>query len=316
MTTVDTTYGPYAQDPGYIAANAALIDGIDLRGVTLVADLACGTGLLSQLLLQRAPDLAICGIDLDPVQIAIAQRNLAAAGAVVVDPLAALRARAAAGQGAVHLRADSAMSLPFASGEVDLVVMGNAIHMMPDRPAFLTEVARVLRPGGRLVFNSVFYVGTFVPGSESVFSEWMKEAVLVLGELNAERQAAGLPAVPRQRGMAGRAFQKDWLSAAGWAEALAAAGLDVTASSDRPVPISRHGLELVGSYGGLAEVLMSGYPVEIASLCLQRGAARAFDRLGIAEVPRNWLEVTARRNQADPVGDTPGGIEAPGSHLQ
>ena len=315
MTTVDTTYAPYAQDPGYIAANAALIDGIDLRGVTLVADLACGTGLLAQLLLQRAPHLAICGIDLDPVQIGIAQRSFAASGALV-DSLAALRARAAAGQGAVHLRAASAMRLPFASGEVDLVVMGNAIHMMPDRPAFLAEVARVLRPGGRLVFNSVFYVGTFVPGSEAVFSEWMKEAVLVLNELNAERQAAGLPSVPRQRGMAGRAFQKGWLSAAGWAEALAAAGLVVIASTDRPVPISRQGLELVGSYGGLAEVLMSGYPIEIASLCLQRGAARAFDTLGIAEVPRNWLEVTARRNQADPVGDTPGGAEAPGLHLQ
>lgn len=96
----------------------------------------------------------------------------------------------------------------------------------------------------------------------------------------------------------------------------AAAGLGVITSSDRPVPIARHGLELVGSYGGLAEVLMSGYPVEIASLCLQRGAARAFDRLGIAEVPRNWLEVTARRNQADPVGDTSGGTKTTGLHLQ
>lgn len=291
---VDTTYEPYSQDPGYIAANHALVDAIDLQGMCRVADLACGTGLLSQRLRARAPDLAICGIDLDPVQIGIARRGFAAQGGLV-ETLEDWRAAAAAGRGAVHLRTGSAMELPFADGEIDLVVMGNAIHLMPDRPAFLADLARVLRPGGRLAFNSVFYVGTFPPGSEAVFSEWMKEAVLVLGELNAERAARGDPPVPRQRGRAGRAFQKDWLSAEGWAEALQAAGLRVVASGHRPVPISRRGLELVGSYGGLAEVLMSGYPVEIASLCLQRGAGRAFDRLGIAEVPRNWLEITAER---------------------
>jgi len=59
--------------------------------------------------------------------------------------------------------------------------------------------------------------------------------------------------------------------------------------------ISQRGLELVGAYGGLAEVLMSGYPVEVASECLQRAAGRAFERLGIESVPRNWLEVVATK---------------------
>ena len=52
-------------------------------------------------------------------------------------------------------------------------------------------------------------------------------------------------------------------------------------------------LLLVGAYGGLAEVLMSGYPVEIASECLQEAAGRAFRNAGIKEVERYWLEVTA-----------------------
>lgn len=292
----DTTYESYAQDADYIAANRALIDSVDLDGVTRVADLACGTGLLSHLLLERKPTLAIGGIDLDPVQIGLSTRTHTEAGRSLHGSLDALRAAAAAGQGGVWLAEGSAMTLPFADAEIDLVVMGNAIHMMPDRPAFLAEVARVLRPGGRIVFNSVFYAGTFVAGSEPVFTECMKEAVIVLNEINAARRAAGERPVPRQRGTAKGAFQQtDWLTPQGWAEALAEAGIHATHVGQREMMISREGMERIGSYGGLAEVLMSGYPIDIAAHCMQQGIRRAFINLGIAQVPRNWLEVMAER---------------------
>jgi SAM-dependent methyltransferase len=286
----DITYETYAQDPNYIAANQALIDAIDLADVSRVADLACGTGLLSRMLRTRAPGLAICGIDLDPVQIGLARRAMEAAAIPLADTPDALA------PGMVHLRTASAMELPFEDAGIDLVIMGNAIHMMPDRAAFLAEVARVLRPGGRFSFNSVFYAGTFVPGTEHIWTECMKEAVIVLGEMNAARRAAGAPPVPRQRGTAQRAFrQTEWLDAAGWGGALADAGLHVTTSGERPVPISMEGLQAITAYGGLAEVLMSGYPVDIAAVCLQQGIARAFAGLGIQDVPRNWLEVAAVR---------------------
>jgi ubiquinone/menaquinone biosynthesis C-methylase UbiE len=289
---VNTTYEPYAQEPEYIDANKALVDAVPLDGVSRVADLACGTGLLSQLLLSRKADLAICGIDLDSEQIEIAKRGFAALDVPLLD-LAAFRAGARRG---VCLLVGSAMTLPIADGDVDLVMMGNAIHLMPDRPAFLSEVARVLRPGGHFVFNSVFFVGTFPPGAEHTFTEWMKEAVLVLEEKNRERVEAGLPKVARVRGKGDRAFSKDWLSAEGWRDLLAGAGMTVTYSGLRNVPISQRGLELVGAYGGLAEVLMSGYPVDVASECLQVAAGRAFRRLGIDSVPRNWLEVIATKH--------------------
>lgn len=292
MSLIDTTYEPYSQDPGYIAANTSLIDSVDLGDVNRVADLACGTGLLSGLLFGRKNTLAISGIDLDPVQIGIAQRTFP--GPVVAD-LPTLRSQSAEGKGAAWFQAGTAMELPFETNEIDLVVMGNAIHLMPDRPAFLREVARILRPGGQFVFNSVFYVGTFVPGTEALFTEWMKQAVTVLGEINAERASRGEAPVPRVRGKGDRAFRKDWLSSEGWTDALKLAGFRVDHSADRPVPISREGLSLVGAYGGLAEVLMSGYPVETASECLMRAAPRAFDHLGIDEVPRNWLEMRAIR---------------------
>lgn len=288
----DTTYEPYSQDPGYIAANTSLIEAIDLDGVERVADLACGTGLLSGLLFGRKPTLTIAGIDLDPVQIGIAQRTFPGP---TVDSLEALKAEADAGRGAAFFAAGSAMDLPFEDGSIDLVVIGNAIHLMPDRDLFLRNVARVLRPGGQLVFNSVFYVGTFVPGTEPLFTEWMRQAVMALTAMNEERKARGEKPVPRVRGKGDRAFRKDWLSGEGWGEAMRAAGIEPAYMADRPVPISAEGLALVGAYGGLAEVLMSGYPVEVASECLMRAAPIAFDNMGLTEVPRNWLEMRGVR---------------------
>ncbi|MEO1554823.1 MAG: class I SAM-dependent methyltransferase [Pseudomonadota bacterium] len=293
MSSVDTTYGSYAQDADYVALNRDMIASIPLDAVERVADLACGTGLLSRLLFERKGSLKICGIDLDPVQVNYATEGLSSDGVTILSDLEAWRAAEAR---AAFLQAASAMELPLADGEVDLVVIGNAIHMMPDRDAFIAEVARVLRPGGRFVFNSVFYAGTFVEGTDSVFTEMMKQAVMALNERNAALRAAGEKPIPRKRGTVKKAFQQtDWLTEEGWCDAVAAAGFTIEASGQSAVPISEDGLAMIGGYGGLAEVLLSGYPIDIASECMQEGVHRAFSTLEITEVPRNWLQVTAQR---------------------
>lgn len=293
-TKFDTSYEPYSQDPGYIGANRALVHALQLDGVQKVLDLACGTGLLSELLLEIRPTVAIHGLDISDESLEIGRRLMRSRG-VLADSRDQWSACAERGDGTVVLEHGSADQLDLEDGSFDLVMMGNAIHLMPDKPQFLREVFRVLAPGGRFAFNSVFFVGTFPKGSERVYSEWMKEAVAVLNEMNAANRAAGKDSIPRIRGTAGRAFQKGWMSPEGWQELLEHEGFQVARNMKRSVPISQEGLERVGAYGGLAEVLMSGYPVEIASECLQRAVGRAFQKLNVSEAPRNWLEMEAVR---------------------
>lgn len=99
------------------------------RGQAL--DLGCGDGTLAPLLLERAGEAHWTAADLDPREVAIAR-----------------------GAGAYRgLSAASAEALPFRSGAFDLVFSNSALEHMDDLDRVLAEAARVLRPGGRLVFT-------------------------------------------------------------------------------------------------------------------------------------------------------------------
>lgn len=89
------------------------------------------------------------------------------------------------------VRADGA-ALPFGDASLDAVHAGAALHIWPDVPGVLAEVARVLRPGG------VFVASTFVEQkgwrqtSGRVFGRFFGAKVFARGELKGLCQAAGL----------------------------------------------------------------------------------------------------------------------------
>lgn len=75
-----------------------------------------------------------------------------------ISPDMLTRARRRAGQlGLDHIefRAADIEAMPFADGEFDLCVSFNGLHCLPDPAAAVAEIARCLKPGGRLVGDSV-----------------------------------------------------------------------------------------------------------------------------------------------------------------
>jgi SAM-dependent methyltransferase len=103
----------------------------ELRGRD-VLELGCGAGQWSVWLAGRGA--RVTGLDLSTNQLAHARRSAAAAGAVI----ALLQA--------------SAEALPFAARSFDLVLSDHGAMSWGDPDRTLPEAARVLRPGGWLVF--------------------------------------------------------------------------------------------------------------------------------------------------------------------
>ena len=192
------------------------------------------------------------------------------------------------GKPVVTFAVGSADELPFPDGTFGCVTIANAIHMMPDKPKFLREAHRVLRPGGLFGFNSSFYAGTYPPGTERHGLLWLREATLFIDRLNEQLTAEGRgeELIRRVRGTTRAAFQNRWYSPDEWSSMLEAASFVVRDVHERVVMMDEHCLAAVGAYGGLAEVLMSGYPVDAASMALQATAGAGLKALDIEAVPR------------------------------
>jgi ubiquinone/menaquinone biosynthesis methyltransferase len=96
---------------------------------TRALDLATGTGDIAFALAARGAD--VVGLDITPrmIELARAKRELGGPRFIVGDMLA----------------------LPFASRSFDLVTTGYGLRNVPDLPAAVGEIRRVLKPGGRVL---------------------------------------------------------------------------------------------------------------------------------------------------------------------
>ena len=171
--------------------------------------------------------------------------------------------------------------------------MGNSIHNLPDQDLLLREIHRVLAAEGVFAFNTSFFAGTFPPGTENLYHEWLKRSLAYIQDEDAERRRQGLEGIKRKRGTSHRAFSKQWPTPAEFTRLLAGNGFEVKWYCHRTIMMNQQSLETVGAYAGLACVLLSGYPVPLACEALQASAGPAFEALGLSQVHRLWLEVVA-----------------------
>ncbi|MBM3819495.1 MAG: metalloregulator ArsR/SmtB family transcription factor [Acidimicrobiia bacterium] len=167
-------------DSFYLWAVLGLIDP-----ALVVGDLGCGTGQLSETV---APHVTRV--------IAVDSSN---------DMLEAARARLAE-QPNVDVRQGELEAMPIEDGELDAAMMSLVLHYSPDPARALTEVARVLRPGGRLLIVDM------LPHDREEYQQQMGHVWLGFSDKQISRYASGagfgdvriraLPVDPDARGPA------------------------------------------------------------------------------------------------------------------
>lgn len=141
-----------------------------------VLDVGCGTAELSlQLAEMVGAQGRVTGIDLSPGMLAVARRKVAA------SPLAER----------IDLSLGDALRLPFPDDSFDAAASAFVMRNVPDLDGALRELARVVRPGGRIAILELSHPpASFVRGP---FMFYFRHVLPLLGTWAAR---AGLPVAP------------------------------------------------------------------------------------------------------------------------
>ncbi len=137
---------PGLQQSTYRPVHDAVLARLDGLRPERVLDLGCGTGQLTRRLGEQFPDATIVGADLSDGMLERATERAEADDAFT--------------NVGGFIRAD-AQQLPLTDQSFDVVTCTESFHWYRDQEAAVAELARLLRPGGRLVIASIATVTGF-----------------------------------------------------------------------------------------------------------------------------------------------------------
>jgi SAM-dependent methyltransferase len=149
----------------------------DLHEGEVVLDLGSGGGIDVILSAKRVGPSGIAyGLDMTDEMLALAQRNAREAGV-----------------GNVHFLKGLIEQIPLPADSVDIVISNCVINLSTDKAAVLTEIARVLKPGGRIGISDVVAEDRLAPEERSERGSYVGciAGALSKGEYIAGLEAAG-----------------------------------------------------------------------------------------------------------------------------
>jgi SAM-dependent methyltransferase len=153
----------------------------ELREGERVLDLGSGGGIDVILSARRVgPTGRAIGVDMTDEMLALAMANAAAAGVANVEFL----------KGTIE-------DLPLPASSVDVVISNCVINLAADKAAVLREIARVLRPGGRIGISDVVADDALSPAQRAERGSFVGciAGALSFGEYREGLEAVGLTAV-------------------------------------------------------------------------------------------------------------------------
>jgi arsenite methyltransferase len=149
----------------------------ELNGGEVVLDLGSGGGIDVILSAKRVGPTGVAyGLDMTDEMLALAQRNAREAGVTNVHFL----------KGVIE-------AVPLPADSVDVVISNCVINLSVDKPVVLLEIARVLRPGGRIGISDVVAEDRLTPEERAARGSYVGciAGALSKGEYEAGLAAAG-----------------------------------------------------------------------------------------------------------------------------
>ncbi len=135
----------------------APIDHLALKAGETVVDLGSGAGIDVFLAADAVgPTGRVIGVDMTPEMLARARRNAAKHGVTNAE-----------------FREGRLEELPVDSGTVDAITSNCVINLVPDKAAVFKEIARILKPGGRLVISDIVLDKKLPPEIEQDVYAWV-----------------------------------------------------------------------------------------------------------------------------------------------
>src|SRR5437763_4629629 len=147
----------------------------ELREGEVVLDLGSGGGIDVILSAKRVGPTGVAyGLDMTDEMLSLARRNAAEAGVANVHFL----------KGVIE-------QVPLPAESVDVVISNCVINLSVDKPAVLSEIARVLRPGGRVGVSDVVADDRLTPEQRAERGSYVG---CIAGALSKSEYVAGLEA--------------------------------------------------------------------------------------------------------------------------
>lgn len=121
-----------------------------------VVDVGCGAGIDSLIAAKMVgPEGQVVGVDMTPAMLAKARQSGQAAGLTNVE-----------------FREGFGEALPVSDDWADVVTSNGVLNLMPDKSVALQEMARVLKPGGRLQIADILVEKAVPDGAKQNIDLW------------------------------------------------------------------------------------------------------------------------------------------------
>ncbi|NIR43750.1 MAG: class I SAM-dependent methyltransferase [Gemmatimonadetes bacterium] len=264
------TFKAFSEHDFYKEVNQALVNRAHLERGWTVVDVACGSGAITELILEKirgARDAMVIGVDMSATALRDARTKVAGYTDAMVE--------------FVQARAEE-MSERIRQA-VDAVVFCNGIHYIEDKCRLLSEVRQTLRPGGVFAFNTGFFDGALPDETKAYYKRWMLKALRTLKREHDLRPEHS------------KVESRRTLTADEYCQLLTGEGFEIETAEIYPGQVTEQGWIDLSRFSDFIEGTLPGVPLKTASEVLVQSLKETFAELEMNAWPRNWLTVVAAR---------------------